>query len=141
MLGIKLELQLISERSKELLKEKHDLERTTKFYLELQKELEEKRVEEDELFRANKEMRDSSVINQAISMMNRKDIVGVGRSLTPVASTSSTHLTNTTFPPLPSIKAARDPVREDESDDDLDKYVSIVTGSEQVSEQKMQNEN
>jgi hypothetical protein len=33
MLGIKLELELIAERNKELLKEKYDLERTTKFYL------------------------------------------------------------------------------------------------------------
>ncbi len=33
MLGIKLELELIAERNKELLKEKYDLQRTTKFYL------------------------------------------------------------------------------------------------------------
>jgi hypothetical protein len=141
MVGIKLELQLISERSKELLKEKHDLERTTKFYLELQKELEVKKAEEKELIKMNNEMRDSSVVNQAMSMMKRKDSVGIRRSLTPVASTSSAHLTNPPLPPVPSIKAARALVREDESDDDLDNYVSIMTGSEQVSEQKMQDEN
>jgi hypothetical protein len=76
MLGIKLELELIAGRNKKLLKEKHDLERTTKFYLELQNELEVKRAEE-ELIRKNKEMRDSSVVNQAMSMMKRKDSVRI----------------------------------------------------------------
>ena len=141
MLGIKLELELIGGRNKELLKEKHDLERTTKFYLELQNELEVKKAEEEELIRKNKEMRDSSVVNQAMSMMKRKDSVGIRRSLTPVASTSSAHSTNPPLPPVPSIKAVRALVREDESDDDLDEYVSIMAGSEQISDQKMQDEN
>jgi hypothetical protein len=69
-----------------------------------------------------------------MSMMKRKDSVGIRRSLTPVASTSSAHSTNPPLPPVPSIKVVIPPVREDESDDDLDEYVSIMAGSEQISD-------
>ena len=120
ILGIKMELDVVTERRVALIEEKKRLEKTTTLYHEMMAQLEEKSAEERELTREIREMRDKNSVIRAGLEVHSQIKARVQHSF------DNSRPPSTTPQPGPHSKRATPliteerPLLDESSDDDLD---------------------